>query len=200
MGFWFRTMLPTTPNPWITHASVEVFENPYIRIVRNEVTRPSGNPGVYTVVHFRRVAVAIIPVDDEGYTWLVGQFRYAHNRYEWEVPEGGAELDEAPEACAHRELREEAGLLAQSMTPFLKMQLSNSTTDEVSVSFLATGLTPTETDPDDTEELAIHRLPLAEAFQMALNGEIRDALSVASLLKLKCLVESGQLEILSKNS
>jgi ADP-ribose pyrophosphatase YjhB (NUDIX family) len=133
--------LPTTSNPWRTHHSQEVFANEYVKLVRNDVTRPSGNPGLYTVVHFQRVAVAIIPVDDEGYTWLVGQFRYPHNTYEWEVPEGGAELDEAPEACAHRELREEAGLLAATLTPILEMQLSNSTTDEVSHTFLATGLT-----------------------------------------------------------
>lgn len=191
-------MLPTTPNPWITHSSKEVFENPYVRIVRNEVTRPSGNPGVYTVVHFKRVAVAIIPVDSEGYTWLVGQFRYAHDRYEWEVPEGGAEEGEAPESCALRELREEAGLIAGKLTPFLEMQLSNSTTDEISHSFVATDLTPTEMEPDDTEELAVHRLPLQEAFAMALRGEIRDALSVASLLKLKCLIDDGTFDFSNK--
>ncbi len=187
--------LPTAPNPWITHHSAVVFENPYVKLVRNEVTRPSGNPGLYTVVHFKRVAVAIIPVDEEGYTWLVGQYRYAHNRYEWEVPEGGAELDEAPEACAHRELREEAGLLATTLTPILEMQLSNSVTDEISHTFVATGLTLTDAEPEETEDLTVHRLPLNEAFAMALRGEIRDALSVASLLKLKYLLESGALRL-----
>jgi 8-oxo-dGTP pyrophosphatase MutT (NUDIX family) len=187
--------LPTAPNPWITHHSSVVFENPYVKLVRNEVTRPSGNPGLYTVVHFKRVAVAIIPVDEEGYTWLVGQYRYAHHRYEWEVPEGGAELDEAPEACAHRELREEAGLLATTLTPILEMQLSNSVTDEISHSFVATGLTQTDAEPEETEDLTVHRLPLSEAFAMALRGEIRDALSVASLLKLKYLLESGALTL-----
>lgn len=193
-------MLPTTANPWITHRSTEDYANPYVRIVRNEVTHPSGRSGTYTVVHFRRVAVAIIPVDEQGYTWLVGQFRYAHNRYEWEVPEGGAEHGEAPEACAHRELQEEAGLLAGKLTPFLEMQLSNSVTDEISQSFLATDLTPTEMNPDDSEQLAIHRLPLSEAIQMAINGEIRDALSVASLLKLKYLIESGQIDFVKKEA
>lgn len=188
-------MLPITDNPWRTHSSQEVFDNPYVKIIRNEVTRPSGRPGVYSVISFKRVAVAIIPVDEEGCTWLVGQYRYPHDTYEWEVPEGGAEPGEDPEDCARRELREEAGLIAGTLTPILHMQLSNSTTNEISHSFLATNLTPTEPEPDETEQLAIHRLPLAEAYAMVLRGEIRDALSVATLLKLKLLQESGALPI-----
>jgi 8-oxo-dGTP pyrophosphatase MutT (NUDIX family) len=188
-------MLPSTSNPWRTHASHDLFENDFVKLVHHDVTRPSGNPGVYTVVRFKRVAVAIIPVDAEGYTWLVGQFRYAHDTYEWEVPEGGAELGEAPEACAHRELREEAGLLATTLTSILEMQLSNCVTDEISRTFVATGLTPTAAEPEDTEELMVHRLPLTEAFAMALRGEIRDALSIASLLKLKYLLESKSLQL-----
>lgn len=187
--------LPTTPNPWKTHSTAEIFDNPYVKIIRHEVTKPNGTPGIYSVVSFKRVAVAIIPVDDEGCTWLVGQYRYPNDSYEWEVPEGGAELGEEPEETAHRELREEAGLLAAKMTPILDMQLSNSTTNEISRTFVATGLTPTETDPDDTEELAIHRLPLKEAYEMVLRGEIRDALSVASLLKLKYLQETGGIQL-----
>lgn len=188
-------MLPTTPNPWITHTSHDLFENDYVKLVHHEVTRPSGNPGTYTVVRFKRVAVAIIPVDSEGHTWLVGQFRYTQNAYEWEVPEGGAEMGETPEDCAHRELREEAGLVASDLTPILEMQLSNCVTDEISRTFVATGLTPTASEPDDTEQLMVHRLPLTEAFAMVLRGEIRDALSVASLLKLKYLIDSSALRL-----
>lgn len=191
----FHTMLPITDNPWRTHASQEVFDNPYVKIIRHEVTRPSGQPGVYSVINFKRVAVAIIPVDEEGCTWLVGQYRYPHDTYEWEIPEGGAEPGEDPEDCARRELREEAGLIAGTLTPILHMQLSNSTTNEISHSFLATHLALTNSDPDETEQLAIHRLPLTEAYDMVLRGEIRDALSVASLLKLKLLQESGALTI-----
>lgn len=189
----FRRMLPTTANPWRTHTSEDVFENPYVKIVRHEVTRPSGSPGVYSVIQYKRVAVAILPVDAEGCTWLVGQYRYPHDCYEWEVPEGGAEPGEAPEACALRELREETGLVAGKLTHLLHLQLSNSTTNEISHSYLATDLTLTTPEPDETEQLALTRLPLAEAYAMILRGEIRDALSVASLLKLKLLLESGTL-------
>lgn len=194
------TMLPITDNPWQTHSSREVFDNPYVKIIRHEVTRPSGHPGIYSVVGFKRIAVAVIPVDEEGCTWLVGQYRYPHDTYEWEVPEGGAEPGEDPADCALRELREEAGLIAGKVIPILHMQLSNSVTNEIAYSFLATDLTITEPEPDDTEQLTIHRLPLSEAYAMVLRGEIRDALSVASLLKLKLLQESGVLSLPSPHA
>jgi 8-oxo-dGTP pyrophosphatase MutT (NUDIX family) len=179
--------LPCEPNPWITHNTETVFENPYVWIERSDVTRPSGNPGEYSVVRFRRRAVAIVALDDEGNTWLIGQYRYAHDTYEWEVPEGGCEPDETPLECAKRELREEAGLEATIWEEVLYMQISNSCTNEVSHTFLARGLTPVPAAPDDTEKLAIHKLPFSEAVQRVINGEIRDALSVASILKVHAL-------------
>ncbi|MBP7948072.1 MAG: NUDIX hydrolase [Verrucomicrobiales bacterium] len=185
--------LPVQPNPWVTVSSAEVFDNPWVTVIHNDVLRPSGNPGIYSVVHFKRKAVGIIPVDREGFTWLVGQHRYPHDRYEWEIPEGGAEADESPLDCARRELQEEAGLVAAHWTPLLEMQLSNSCTDEVSLTFLAQELTPTAVAPEETEQLAIQRIPLADAFELVLGGHIRDALSVASLLKLQALLTSGRL-------
>jgi 8-oxo-dGTP pyrophosphatase MutT (NUDIX family) len=187
--------LPSGPNPWRTHQSEVVFENPWVKIVRNDVTRPSGNPGIYSVVHFRRQAVGVIPVDEQGHTWLVGQFRFPTGTYEWEIPEGGAEPGESPLDCAKRELREEAGLLAEIWTPILEMQLSNSVTDEVSFTFLAQGLRSVDAEPEETEELAVRRVPLETAFAMAMNGEIRDAISVASLLKLQALLGSQEVRL-----
>ena len=174
-------------NPWTINRTEQIYDNPWIRVVEHQVTNPSGNPGIYGVVHFKNTAVAVIPVDDDGYTWLVGQFRFPTGTYEWEVPEGGAPPDEIPEACARRELQEETGLLAADLRPILEMQLSNSTTDERSISYLATGLSHGPASPEDTEKLAIRRLPLDEAIAMARRNEIRDSLSVASLLQLDAL-------------
>lgn len=176
-----------TENPWQIHRTDEIYENPWIRVVEHQVTNPSGNPGIYGVVHFKNTAVAVIPVDEEGWTWLVGQFRFPTGTYEWEVPEGGAPAGEKPEDCARRELREETGLLATDLRPILEMQLSNSTTSECSISYLATGITTGAASPEETEKLAVRRLPLDEAIAMARRNEIRDALSVASLLQLDAL-------------
>lgn len=172
-------------NPWKTHATRVVYENPWISVSESDITHPSGKPGIYGVVHFKNRAIGIVPIDEEDHTWLVGQFRYALDRYEWEIPEGGCPADEAPVDAARRELREETGLIAAEMRLLLDgVTLSNSVTDEHATVFVATGLTRTEAAPEDSEELALRRLPLAEAVEMVKRGEITDSVSVMALLYL----------------
>ncbi len=178
-------------NPWQTKQSTTRFENPWFRIVENEVIHPNGDPGHYTVVHFKNRAVAVIPIDAFDHTWLVGQFRYPHDSYEWEIPEGGCEEAEEPVEGARRELTEETGLAAGEMELILEMQLSNSVTDEVSYTYVARNLIQGAPCPEPSEQLVLRRLPVDEAIHMAVSGEIRDALSVASLLKLAAIRALG---------
>lgn len=173
-------------NPWKTHASRVVYENPWIRVVENQVTHPGGGPGIYGVVHFRNKAVGVVALDREDHVWLVGQYRYALGRYEWELPEGGAPEGEEPEECARRELLEETGIRAASVIPLLTdFELSNSVSDELAYVFLARGLTFHEAVPEPTERLTVRRVPLEEAFAMVDRGELRDSMTVAGLLKLR---------------
>ena len=170
-------------NPWKTESSRPIYDNPWIEVVEHEVINPAGNPGIYGKVHFKNLAIAILPVDDHGYTWLVGQYRYPLGRYSWELPEGGGPHSEDPLAAAKRELQEETGLTAASWRPILEMDISNSVTDERSISYLAETITAGKANPEDTEELVVKRLPFAEVLAMALNGAITDALSIATILK-----------------
>jgi 8-oxo-dGTP pyrophosphatase MutT (NUDIX family) len=149
--------------------------------------QPDGRDGLYGVVHFKHRAIAILPIDAQGHTWLVGQHRFPLDAYSWELPEGGGALDDDPVRAAQRELKEETGLEAESYRHILTMHLSNSVSDEVSESFLATGLTQGHAEPEGTEELRIKRVPFAEALEMALDGRITDALSVATILRAQLL-------------
>lgn len=179
------------PNPWKKLSTEVKYENKWIKIVEHQVTNPAGNPGIYGVVHFKTYAIAIIPLDDENNTWIVGQYRYPHDSYEWEVVEGGCPEGTSPVETAHRELLEEVGLKADTMELILEMQLSNSTTDEVSYTYIARGLTQETAEPEEEEQLVIKKLPFEELYQMVLRGEIRDSLSVASVLRAQVLLKSG---------
>jgi len=181
-------------NPWITKSTETKYDNPWIRLDESQVINPAGNDGIYGVVHFKNRAMAIIPLDEEYNTWIVGQFRYTTKTYEWEVIEGGVPEGEDLLEGAKRELEEEAGLLANEWTMIIDgCQLSNSVSDEIGYAYVAKGLTITETNPEETEQLQIRKLPFDELVEMVMSGEIKDLLSVTSVLKLKVIIESGMI-------
>ena len=170
-------------NPWRRLDTREVYDNPWIRVREDQVITPSGGRGIYGLVQFKNRAIGIIPVDDTGITWLVGQYRYALNDYSWEIPMGGSPLGEEPLVGAKRELKEETGLSASRWREVMRLHTSNSVTDEEGVVYLAQGLTQSRWAPEETEDLQLWKLPLADAVEMALQGAITDAISVAGLLK-----------------
>lgn len=183
-----------TDNPWQTLESKPIYTNPWIELTEHQVINPSGGRGIYGVVHFRNIAVGVLPLDEENYTWLVGQYRYALREYSWEIPEGGCLIGkESPLDTAKRELLEETGLQAQDWTPLLKLHTSNSVTDEVGYAFVARGLTQHAAQPEDTEQLQVKRLPFQTVYEMALRGDITDSLSLATIFKAYYLLNSNQL-------
>src|SRR5262249_40097401 len=101
----------------------------------------------------------------------------------WEIPEGGGPVGEDPLQAAQRELKEETGLSAREWQVLGRAHLSNSVSDEEALYYLATGLTQGDAEPEGTERLQLRRVPFVEALQMALTGEITDALSVLALLR-----------------
>src|SRR6476646_7830329 len=106
---------PDHSNPWTTLYSRQVYDNPWISVREDQVLRPDGSPGIYGVVHFKNRAIGVLPVEDDGSIWLVGQHRYPLNAFSWEIPEGGCPEGESPDAAARRELTEETGLSAASL-------------------------------------------------------------------------------------
>src|SRR5262249_39331018 len=97
---------PDRPSPWTTLSRRPVYENRWIAVREAQVIRPDGQPGISGVVHFKHTAVGVLPVDEQGRVWLVGQYRYPLGIYSWEIPEGGGHEGEPPEETARRELRE----------------------------------------------------------------------------------------------
>jgi 8-oxo-dGTP pyrophosphatase MutT (NUDIX family) len=172
---------------WNKLESRIVFDNPWITVREDRVINPGGGRNDYGHVHFKNRAVAILPLDDAANTWLVGQDRYTLGAWTWELPMGGAPLDEDPLDAARRELKEETGLTANRWREVMRLHTSNSITDELGIVFIAEDLSQGEPDFEETENIEIRKLPVAEAIEMIRRGEITDAISVAALFALRAL-------------
>ena len=158
----------------------DVYRGRIVHLRLEEVVLPNGNQITLEVVRHRGAA-AIVAVDATGQVVLIRQFRHAAGGFIWEIPAGGLESDEAPLACAQRELEEETGLRAATWSPLGSVLTAPGFCDERIQLFLALGLTQTEQRLDADEVLSVSRVPLAEAIQMIARGEICDAKSVAGL-------------------
>jgi 8-oxo-dGTP pyrophosphatase MutT (NUDIX family) len=182
-------------NPWTITAQRVIYDNQWIGLTEYDVINPSGGKGIYGKVRYKSLAIGILPLDEEGNTWLVGQYRFPLEAYSWEIPEGGGDPAVPPVESAQRELQEETGLVAGQWDHLMDMHLSNSVTDERAIIFLARGLEQREAEPEETEQLVVRKLPFEEACEMVMQGKITDSMSVAGILKVKLMLLQGQLTL-----
>ncbi|MDR3516065.1 MAG: NUDIX hydrolase [Azospirillaceae bacterium] len=180
-------------SPWTILSKQVVYDNPWVRVEDHQVLTPAGKPGIYGTVHFKNLAIGVVPIDRDGCVPLVGQYRFPLATYSWELPEGGGARDVAPLDSAQRELREETGLTAAHWRPIVEMDTSNSVTDERAFLFLAWDLSPGPTAPDETEQLQVRHVPFWTVVAMIESGEIRDSLTVVGILRVVLMVVRHQL-------
>lgn len=181
--------MPHTNNPWTKLSSKVEYENNWIVVEHQEVVTPAGTPGIYGIVHFKNLAIGVLPLDDDNNTWIVGQYRYPHHAYSWEIPEGGGKIGIDPLESAKRELLEECGIEAAHWELIMEMDLSNSATDEKALLYVARGLTFTQSQPEETEQLQVKKIPFEELYQMVMQGEVKDAMTIGAVLKWKLMQE-----------
>ncbi|MES2723427.1 MAG: NUDIX hydrolase [Pseudomonadota bacterium] len=181
--------------PWRKGPPRPIYDNPWISLTEYDAVAPTGADALYGVVSFKNFAMAILPIHTDGTITLVGQNRLPCNDYSWEIPEGGGPLADDPLESAKRELLEETGLAAAHWQEILRMQLSNSVTDEHAFGYLATGLSQVHAEPegDGTEDILRARVPFREALDAAVGGYMRDALTVAMLLRGYHMAREGAL-------
>lgn len=180
-------------NTWKTLKTEVKYETPWIKVSQHDIINPAGKPGIYGVVSFKNIAIGIIPLDEENNTWLVGQWRYPLEQYSWEIIEGGGAHDVDPVDSAKRELKEETGLVAEKYTELCRIHTSNSVSDEYGIIYVARGLRQEEAEPEESEDLQIKKVPFSKAYEMVMNGEITDSLSMAGILKAKVLLDNGSI-------
>lgn len=188
---------PTRNGPWTVHSIERSYENPWIRVETSKVAHPDGTPGIYGVVRYANLAIGVLPIDETGHTWIVGQHRFPFDAYSWELPEGGGPKGEDPLAAAKRELAEETGLSAAHWQEIGRWDLSNSVSDEKAIGYLAWGLAEGEATPEPSEELQVRRVPFSELRDLCLSGEIRDAFThlmvFAAIARAKTGVLPGEI-------
>ncbi len=185
--------MDTSINPWKILAEKPIYDNNWINVTQYDVINPGGGKGIYGKVHFKKIAVGVLPLDEDFNTYLVGQYRFTLNAYSWEICEGGGEFGEDPVEGAKRELIEETGLIAHEWTQVLTMHLSNSVSDEFAVLYVARNLEQRTARPEETEQLMVKKLPFEEAYQMVQKGIITDSMSVATIQKVKLMMLDGSL-------
>lgn len=162
-----------------------IYTGGILNLEKLSVKLPNGKTAPREVV--RHVgAAAVVPVDGEGYTYLVRQFRAPLNRVMLEIPAGKLDFPGEDRACAaRRELSEETGLTAKRWTHLTDIATTPGFSDEIIGLYLATDLENGEANPDEDEFLNVVRLPFEEAVSMALRGEISDAKTICALLLAK---------------
>lgn len=170
-------------NPWRTIASAVVYRNAWIRVREDRVLRPDGREGIYGVIEIRP-SVGIVALNAHDDLVLVGQWRYPHGKYTWEIPRGGSHEGETDmEAAARRELREEAGVEAAAWKPLGAVDVNNGVTTDTQHLFLATDLKPVPPQRDAEEEIAVRWVPFTRAVAMAVSGELSECCTVAAILR-----------------
>lgn len=180
-------------SPWQIKNKKVVYDNPWIELTHHEVLNPANKPGIYGKIHFKNIAIGVLPIDEAKNTWIVGQYRFPLDQYSWEIPEGGGKIGIDPLVSAQRELKEETGIVANNWQELLQIHTSNSVSDELGIIYLAKDLSFYEAEPDEDEELKVRKIPFSQLVEMVMEGEITDSLSVAAVLKAKILLDSDQL-------
>jgi len=177
--------LPENPDPYTVLERRFLYDSPWIRVREDRFKHRRGAEGRYAVCGFLRTACGALALDDQDRVAMVGQWRYPLEGYSWELPEGGGDLTESPFEAIRRELAEETGLIAAVWEPLCFFHPSNSSTDEETFLFLATGLSPASSPaPEDDEELLLHWEPFDACLQRVFRGELTDSLTVVALLAL----------------
>jgi len=164
-----------------TLSSRRVYQGRAVSVRVDEVEMPSGRRSTREVVEHHD-AVVVVPLDDEGGVYLVRQFRQAVEKHLLELPAGGIEPGEAPEACVVRELREEIGMRPGRVERLGGFYSAPGFCTEYLHLFLAKGLKPDRLPAEDAEVIEVVRVSLKEIPRLIASGEIEDSKSIAGLL------------------
>ncbi len=168
--------------PWRIVETKEIYRDPWFHIERDDVIRPDGQPGTYTVVHLKP-GVCVLAVDEELQVCLAEEFHYAVGRVTVEAVSGGIEPEEDPLLTAQRELQEELGIQAEVWEPLGSVDPFTASILSPTRMYLARKLSFGPQSLEGTETIRLVKMPLEEAVRRVMASEISHAPSAVLILK-----------------
>ena len=175
---------------WIT--TERKYSGRIIDLDVDTVKFPDGSMGQLEMIRHPGAAAVVPFLDPPGTAdprvLLLRQFRHAADGFLWEVPAGRLEPGEAPEACARRELREEAGMTAGRIVPLVPILTTPGFTDELIHLYSAHNLSPVPTARESDEFMEVHEVRWSEVGRRIRRGEIRDAKTLVCLMFVQCFL------------
>ena len=167
-----------------TLSSEKIFDGHILHIRRDTVELPDGSQSFREVVDHPG-GVCVLALDDQNQALLVSQYRYPYEKVLREIPAGKLEYGEDPAAAAIRELQEETGAVAGDFRSLGELYPSPGYCGEIIRMYLAFG----EAHLDEDEFLNLERVPFDQLVEQVLSGEIKDAKTIAAVLKGKLLLQ-----------
>lgn len=169
--------------PWMILSSETMYEDPWLKVVRDQVQRPDGDPGTYATVDLKS-GVCVIARDDLGRVHLTREFHYAVGRVTLEGVSGGMESNEDAKSTAQRELAEELGLQARKWTFLSRIDPFTAAIDSTVDLFLAEELETCAASPEGTEQIEHVIVEWDKAIDMVRAGEISHSPTCVALLRI----------------
>lgn len=166
-----------------------VYSNPWLQVLEDRVVLPDGRDGYFGVVQMKPGST-VLAISDDGYAYLVKEYKYAVERDSLELMSGGLENEETPLEAARRELKEETGLEARQWIDLGVVDPFTTLINSPNYLFLALGVEEGEQACDGSEVLEVLKVPFREAVEMVMRSQIRHGASCVLILKAQAYLNN----------
>lgn len=163
-------------------SSKRIFKGNVITVRVDEVLLPNKKKSTREIVEHSG-AVCIVPITDDGFVYMVKQYRYAFNSIVLEIPAGKLDNGEKPDQAARRELEEEVGVTCNELIYIGEYHPSVAILTEVIHMYIAKDIKSSKQNLDDDEFLEVVKYPIEKIVNMIISGEIKDGKTIAAILK-----------------